>query len=179
FIDSQKFNELSGKKLVAIAPGTVWETKRLPEKYFADIINNIPDEYTVVIIGGNSDSELSSRIVEMSDKDVINFAGKLSLPESIYLISLCKLLISNDSAPTHMAMAAGTPAFTIYTSTIPEFGFYPYLHNSKYFSFSDLDCKPCGIHGHKKCPTGTFDCAHKLPFGKIIEEINNFLLHDN
>ena len=51
------------------------------------------------------------------------------------------------------------PVLTIYCSTVPEFGFYPYNKKSSYISFNDLNCKPCGIHGYEKCPIKSFDCG--------------------
>ena len=104
-----------------------------------------------------------------------SYAGKLNTIESISLIKACSLLICNDSAPTHMGMAAGTPTLTIYCSTVRDFGFYPYNENSDYISFDDLKCKPCGIHGHNKCPENTFDCGLKLLPDLVIEKINRLL----
>jgi heptosyltransferase-2 len=47
---------------------------------------------------------------------------------------------------------------TIYGSTIPEFGFYPYRENDKVVQIENLYCKPCGIHGYRKCPEKHFKC---------------------
>lgn len=89
-----------------------------------------------------------------------------------------KLLISNDSAPTHLGMCADIPVLTIFCSTVPGFGFYPYNEQSKTISFSNLDCKPCGIHGYRKCPIETFDCGYKLLPEMVIEKIKKQLTSD-
>jgi len=74
-----------------------------------------------------------------------------------------------------MAMCADIPVITIYCSTIPEFGFYPYNKRSVALSYNDLECKPCGIHGHVKCPITTFDCGYKLLPESVFEKINEII----
>lgn len=166
------------KGFIAIAPGSVWFTKRYPEKYFEKIISHFTSKNsTVVLIGGKNDSDLCKRL-QINEKDLINTSNKFNLIESIELLKFAKLLISNDSAPTHMGMCADIKVLTIYCSTIPKFGFYPYNTKSKYLSFDELDCKPCGIHGHQKCPVKSFDCAEKLYPEKIIQVAEGMLSED-
>ena len=74
-----------------------------------------------------------------------------------------------------MAMAADIPVITVYCSTVPGFGFYPYNTMSSFVSYDDLLCKPCGIHGHAKCPVKTFDCGNKLLPQQIIGKIQDIV----
>ncbi len=164
--------------IVAIAPGSVWETKKYPSEYFAELVSALSESYTVVLIGGEADKEVCRKVNDLSGNKAVSLAGELSVTESIYLLSQCKFLLSNDSAPTHMAMCAGIPVLTIYTSTVPHFGFYPYLYESKIISFDDLECKPCGIHGYKKCPIGTFDCGKKLLPSDVLKSIEKIIVSD-
>lgn len=162
--------------LVAIAPGSVWQTKKYPEEYFETISNYLVKEnYFVVFIGGQSDYELCNRLSSKINEDSLSFAGNLSITESVELLRNCNLLISNDSAPTHLGMVANIPVLTIYCSTIPGFGFFPYNEYSFSISFDGLECKPCGIHGRKSCPIKTFDCGYKLLPDKVIEKIEEVL----
>ncbi len=154
---------------IAISPGSVWFTKRYPQKYFEKIIEHfLSKENKIVLIGGKSDAELCLSLESKFD-GVINACDKFNLIESVELLKFAKLLISNDSAPTHMGMCADIKVLTIYCSTVPQFGFYPYNSKSRYISFDELKCKPCGIHGHQSCPIKSFDCAEKLNPEKIID----------
>jgi heptosyltransferase II len=154
---------------IAIAPGSVWNTKKYPSEYFEVIIKHFIDQKNkIVLIGGENDKVLNDSIASKFTDGVINSAGNFSIVESIKLLTKAKLLISNDSAPTHMGVCADIKVLTIYCSTVPEFGFYPYNKNSKAISFEDLKCKPCGIHGHDSCPIKTFDCGLKLLPQEII-----------
>ncbi len=163
---------------IAIAPGSVWNTKKYPSDYFEIIIKHLVDQkYKVVLIGGENDKSITDNIVAKYSANVINTAGSVSIVESIELLKYAKILVSNDSAPTHMGMCADIKVLTIYCSTVPEFGFYPYNKKSSSISFDDLKCKPCGIHGHDVCPIKTFDCAMKLLPGQVILKVEE-MLHD-
>ncbi len=163
-------------KTIAIAPGSVWETKKYPTNYYIEIINYlILKSYNVILLGGINDAQLC-QVIEKEVKDnILNLTGKLSITESIAIISKSDLIICNDSAPTHMAMCADAKVLTIYCSTVPEFGFYPYNNASQYISYDELDCKPCGIHGHNSCPVETFDCGKKLLPELVIKKLENML----
>lgn len=159
-------------KLIAVAPGSVWETKKYPEGLFKELSGLlISSGFTVLLIGGAEDSGLCGNIAGSFGKGVYSFAGKLSLTESVFLLKKCSVLISNDSAPAHLGLMASVPVVDIYCSTAPGFGFYPYHLNSVFISYSGLSCKPCGIHGLRRCPIGTFDCAYKIEPGLIFDAV--------
>lgn len=164
-------NKIDGK-FIAIAPGSVWETKRYPKEYYIKVIESLViKNESVLLIGGKNDKFVCDEISFNFSNNVINLAGKLSFSETIHLLKSAKLLVSNDSAPTHMGMCSDIPVLTIYCSTVPKFGFYPYNDKSKYLSYDKLECKPCGIHGHRTCPVKTFDCGYKLSPDVIFKEI--------
>jgi len=176
----KKVNELLqdiSKPVVTIAPGSVWQTKKYPEEYFEIITEYLIEKnYFVAFIGGQSDFEICDRLFKKNYAGSINLSGGLTIAESVQLLRKSKLLICNDSAPTHMGMAADIPVITLYCSTIPGFGFYPYNQKSISLSVDGLKCKPCGIHGRRKCPINTFECGLKLSPDLVIEKINQILL---
>ncbi|MBI1939820.1 MAG: glycosyltransferase family 9 protein [Ignavibacteriales bacterium] len=172
----EKFSGDENKKYIAIAPGSLWDTKKYPQEYFLEVSKNLAEKnFFLFFIGGQADKELCEKLSSYLPDSSTALAGKLSIIESIALLQKCSLLISNDSAPTHLAMAADIPTLTIYCSTVPAFGFYPYNSQSKIISFDELACKPCGIHGYEECPIKTFECAFKLKPGMVIEKINQIL----
>lgn len=160
------------ENIIAIAPGSVWETKKYPKEKYIEVIKLLSgyDEH-FVLIGSNEDVKLCDDISSSAGSTVKSLAGKFSVIETIFFLKSAKLLISNDSAPTHMGMCADIPVLTIFCSTVPEFGFYAYNKKSSFLSYDDLECKPCGIHGYRECPIGTFDCANNLLPEKIVQEL--------
>lgn len=161
--------------IIAFAPGSIWETKKYPWDYYKRVILQLVNNYNVVLIGSNDDYKF---INENSETDflkrIINFCGKLSVVETIYFLRKCQLLVANDSAPTHMGIAANTKVLTLYCSTVPEFGFYPYNEKSSYLGV-ELECKPCGIHGYHICPRKDFKCGNELSPEMVLEKIHKML----
>lgn len=167
YIFNDKFMlwKTSKEKIVVIAPGTLWETKRYPAYYFAALVKKLIDDgIKIVLIGSSEDFEIGLKIEKYvnSQNHFLNLIGKLKLKESISLINLSDLLICNDSAPIHMGIFTETPVLAIYGSTIPEFGFYPFREFDRIVQIENLYCKPCGIHGYKKCPEKHFRCMIDL-----------------
>jgi heptosyltransferase II len=176
FISTNKLNE----KVIAIAPGSIWETKKYPTEYFQEIIKHFVEKfYKILVVGGESDKELCELLTNGFEHNVFSTSGKFSIIESIELLKKANLLLTNDSAPTHFGMSANIPVMTIYCSTVPEFGFYPYNKKSSYISFDDLNCKPCGIHGYEQCPIKTFDCGFKLKSKTVISKMEEMLNDQN
>jgi heptosyltransferase-2 len=168
FLSEKKIN-----KFITIAPGSVWKTKRYPIEYFKQIVEYFTNlKYQIILIGGTEDKILCEALEK---ENVFLAAGELSFIEAIELLKNASLLICNDSAPTHLGMCADIPVLTIYCSTIPQFGFYPYNLKSDYISYDELSCKPCGIHGYKSCPTDTFDCAKLLLPKEVIKKAEKLL----
>lgn len=162
--------------IVAIAPGSVWNTKRYPVEYIESIIKYlISKTYKVILIGSKKDEVLCNNFISRLSQNVVSAAGKFSIIESIQVLKKVRLLISNDSAPTHMGICANIPVLTLYCSTSPNFGFYPYNERSSYLSYDDLFCKPCGIHGYEKCPVGTFKCGNELKPEIVISKIEKMI----
>jgi heptosyltransferase II len=168
-------NELDGT-FYTVAPGSVWETKKYPEDYFVEVISFLRSTgYPVILTGGKKEKELCERISARFENNVYSSAGKLSITETIFLLSKSMLLVSNDSAPVHMGMCADIPVLDLYCSTVPDFGFYPYNYKSSYLSYSELSCKPCGIHGYRECPLVHFDCAKKLYPSEVISKLKEMI----
>jgi heptosyltransferase-2 len=98
------------------------------------------------------------------------------LRESYAVIKKAAVVISNDSAPMHMAVAADVPVVAIFCSTVPEFGFAPKGENDIVLEAEQkLDCRPCGMHGHKSCPERHFHCGTWVTVERVMEEIWNRL----
>lgn len=172
FISENKLNN----NIVAIAPGSIWNTKKYPEIYFKEIIKYFKEKlYTVILVGSEKDKPLCDSLASGFAGGVVSAAGRFSIVETIGLLKKTKIIISNDSAPTHFGMCANVPVLTIYCSTVPEFGFSPYNYGSSFVSLNDLDCKPCGIHGYEKCPIKTFVCGFNLKPQMVISKIEGMI----
>lgn len=154
---------------VTMAPSSVWFTKQLPKDKWIELCNTIPKEITIYLLGGPNDKSLCEDIKSKSTHSNIQIlAGELSLLESCELMKHARMNYVNDSGPLHLASAGNSPTTAFFCSTIPEYGFYPLSYKSEVIEVKNLDCKPCGLHGHKTCPKNNFRCGNeiKLPLFK-------------
>jgi heptosyltransferase II len=146
---------------VALAPGSVWATKRWPD--FPALLAGIPSELGFVVIGGAEDRELAQAIAAAGPDRVLDATGHLGLLASAAMIGRARALITNDSLPQHLASAMGTPTLTIYGPTLPAFGFGPLAPRHAIVEHAPgLDCRPCSAHGPQVCPRAHFHCMREI-----------------
>ena len=173
-IDTLFKNLSENKKIILIAPGSKWFTKRWPEEYFRILIQNLvkKDDLLIVITGGKEEKE----IVLNLDSKVLDLRGEISLLELAELIKRAILVVSNDSAPIHITSAfPDTRIVGIFGPTVKEFGFFPWSKNSKVFEIKGLYCRPCSIHGGNSCPEKHFRCMREITPDLIENEIYNYV----
>jgi len=155
---------------LCIAPASVWFTKQFSSEKWVDLINQIPFEGPIYLIGGPGDKLLCDQILQkINRKSVVNLAGRLSFLASAALQKKAVLNYVNDSAPMHFASAVNASVVAVYCSTLPNFGFGPLSDHSFIVQTNEaLSCRPCGIHGKKQCPLKHFDCAKTIKMDQLI-----------
>jgi heptosyltransferase II len=161
-----------GQSYVCIAPTSVWFTKQWPAEGWVSVIQGLPIEIKVFLLGAPTDREACEAIKTASKKaNVTNLAGQLSLLTSAALMQEASMNYVNDSAPMHMASAVNAATTAVYCSTIPTFGFGPLSDQSRIVQTDEkLRCRPCGLHGHSKCPEGHFKCATSIDWQSVLQE---------
>jgi len=165
-----------GERMVGIAPGSVWATKRwLPER-FAEVADLLLKQagVKVVLLGSREDRALCERIADLMAGRPAIVAGRTSVLQSAAIVSLCRVLLSNDSAPVHMSSAMKIPVVAVFGSTIPEFGFAPYGVDQVIVQ-KELGCRPCGIPGKRKCPEKHLRCMQDIGTKEVFEAVLSLL----
>jgi len=153
-------------RLIALAPGSVWATKRWP--FYAELARELSALGRVVVVGTDADRSLATAIVAATGDTAIDATGKLSLLASAELIGRSTLLVSNDSAPLHLASAMNTPTIAIFGPTVPEFGFGPLAERARVLGKTDLACRPCDRHGPQRCPLGHWRCMREITPDSVV-----------
>lgn len=159
----------AGEPLLALAPGSVWATKRWP--YYAALARELAAFGRVVVIGGREDAPLAAGIVQAAGGGTIDATGKLSLLASAALLGRVRVLVTNDSAPQHLASAMNTPTVTLFGPTVPAFGFGPVAERAATAEVPTLACRPCHPHGPPACPLGHWRCMRELPTAEVLEAL--------
>ena len=165
------------EKIICIAPGSVWFTKRFPKEKFVRLCDLLmKTNCRIILVGGESDKNISKYILSNTEnKNVIDSSGRFTMLESAELIKRSNILITNDSAPLHIANSVGTDVIAIFGATIPAFGFYPFGKNDVVIETNGLKCRPCSIHGGNKCPINTFVCMNEIKEEKIFDSVITLL----
>jgi lipopolysaccharide heptosyltransferase II len=164
-----------GSRFVAIAPGSVWATKRWP--YYGELALRM--NRPVVVVGGPEDAPLAHAIVEATGGNVVSAAGELTLRESAALIARAAVLITNDSAPLHLATAVRTPVIALFGPTVPEFGFGPRNPGDLSLGHGSLECRPCSRHGPSRCPLGHHRCMRELSVDAVFEAVERIVTEES
>lgn len=162
--DSEQVIKYQDTPYICLAPSSAWATKEAPAGIWIKTINEAPISIKhFYLLGAPEDFEKCENIkVAVKDKQVINLCGKLNLRASASLMAKAAMNYVNDSAPLHLASSVNAPVRAFFCSTSPSFGFGPLSENSEIIEVTNLECKPCGLHGHKVCPKGHFKCGKNL-----------------
>jgi len=161
----------AGEALIALAPGSVWATKRWP--YYADLARRLTTFGRIVIVGGVDDTPLAAAIVEATSGRAIDTTGQLSLLASAALLGRSRILVTNDSAPQHLASAMDTPTVALFGPTVPAFGFGPLAARARIAQVESLTCRPCDAHGPRTCPLTHWRCMRDLTVDRVMDAIGH------
>ncbi len=173
--DYQKVEGYKSAPYICIAPASVWFTKQFPKEKWVEFLNAIPSPINVFLLGAPNDATLCNEIINTvtnTNASCTNLAGQLSLLKTTALMRDAVMNYTNDSAPLHLASSINAPARALFCSTVSSFGFGPLSDNSVIIETDLLlDCRPCGLHGHKACPKGHFKCALTIDVQKMVDAI--------
>lgn len=152
-------------RLIAIAPGSVWFTKKWPTEYYKLLAEQlVGNNFGVILIGSKDENRICEEV--FPSKNGINLAGELSLLESAAVISKCDLMICNDSGALHIANAMQTDLFSFFGPTVQSIGYFPFRKNDFVFE-REMECRPCGSHGGKKCHLEHHECM-KMIYPEVV-----------
>jgi heptosyltransferase-2 len=128
-----------------------------------------------LIFGGPSDLPIAQEIEIGIQKALantanaslpVNLAGKTSLRELCVLLKLCRVLLTNDSGPMHVAAALGTPVVVPFGSTSPELTGPGLPGDTRHqLLTANAPCSPCFL---RTCPID-FRCMTGIPFERVVE----------
>jgi heptosyltransferase-2 len=131
-----------------------------------------------LIFGGAHETELASQIAEGINQAAgtgdqgsapLNVAGRSSLRDLCVLLKACRVLLTNDSGPMHVAAAVGTPVVVPFGSTSPEMT-GPGLPGSREgLLIGQAPCAPCFL---RQCPVD-FRCMNSISVPQVVDALIN------
>ena len=161
--------------LVTIHPGSRWASKRWPTERYADLIDRLAtlSKARVILTGSDQERPLCEQIQRAAKSKPFVAAGLTSLNEMAALMRRSRVFVGGDTAPLHMAAAAGTPVVALFGSTDPLRHAPPAAR--KKILKTELACSPCyrGI-----CPrggAGHMECMKRISTEEVVQAVAEFL----
>ncbi len=171
------------RPIFGLNPGAEYgPAKRWPVASFIAAAREIQRQTNCLwlILGGQSDVLLAEQIrsalpdsspktdVGESPPTALNLAGQTSLRELMALLKTCRVLLTNDTGPMHVAAALGTPVVVPFGSTSPELT-GPGLPADRRHRFlkSGVPCSPCF---RRECPID-FRCMNGIPSERVVQAV--------
>ena len=166
------YYDIANAKLVALAPGTIWETKQWQSEGFAEVARHFLQKgFAVTLIGAPREHALCDTVAALAP-GAINLAGETTLPELAALIRRSAICVTNNSGPMHLAVALGRPVVSIFGPTNPMWA-GPY-HRADAVLQASIPCAPCYLRQLSRCMYG-HDCMHKITAQTVIERAESIL----
>jgi lipopolysaccharide heptosyltransferase II len=143
---------------VLIHPGSRATSRRYPAESFAALarILSAEDGWQVCFTGDTDEIPLVECIRKQVPARTYSMAGAVDLERLAALTGSAPLLITNNSAPAHIAAAMGTPQVVLYALTNSQH--MPWRSPARVLR-RDVPCKNCY---RSTCPEGHHDCLRLI-----------------
>jgi heptosyltransferase-2 len=121
-----------------------------------------------LILGGPADVSLAASIATElgpSAGETLNFAGRTNLRDLCAVLKACRVLLTNDTGPMHLAAAVGTPVVVPFGSTSPELTGPGLPGDSRHRLLrAVVPCSPCF---RRQCPID-FRCMNSIQVEQVV-----------
>ena len=165
----------SSDLLIAAHPGASCPSKRWPLERFAFLIDRLKKNFDIhiVLISGPDEVTQVTELKKQLHSDVVDLSGETSVGELAALLKRCKLFISNDSGPVHIATAVGTPSVVIFGRKQPGLSPRRWGPTGKedIALHRDVGCEVCLAHN---CKNG-FKCLKAITVEEVFEAVKKML----
>jgi len=164
----------SGTPVFGLNPGAEYgPAKRWPAERFSAAANDIQRQTNCLwlVFGGRGDAEIARQIqteIRNPNSEIRHVAGQTSLRELCALLKLCRVLLTNDTGPMHVAAALGTPVVVPFGSTSPELT-GPGLPGDPRHRLlkTGVLCSPCFL---RECPID-FRCMNGISVERVVAAV--------
>ncbi len=160
-----------GRVIAFNSSGAYGGAKLWPSNHFAKLAQHVVDrlDHDVVVLCGPQERDISRQIARTADRRrVFSLADQeLGLPTTKGCLARCRLAVSTDSGPRHVAAALGKPVLTLMGPTSPVWIENPTVQGE--FLRAETDCLGCA---RRVCPYGHHRCMEELLPEKVFEHVS-------
>jgi lipopolysaccharide heptosyltransferase II len=130
--------------------------------------------HDIILTGAPNETDYISKVKDAYEQDdrVINLAGKTSITQLAYVISLAECMVTTDSGNAHIANAVGTPTVVLFGAA-HEHRARPYDTSiSRILKLTDMECVPCES---EHCKYGDNRCLANIDNAAIISAMKELM----
>ncbi len=174
---SEKFFSNDNRPTLAVAPSAEYgAAKRWSDEKFIETIRAIRAhvDCRVILVGSRTErpycKHLAEKINAASNNPAVTvIAGKTMLREVCACLARCRVLLTNDTGPMHLAVAVGTPTVAVFGSTEPTLTGpnYPGCENHHTVIRHPVPCSPCFL---PECPID-FRCMNRIETEEVVSAV--------
>jgi ADP-heptose:LPS heptosyltransferase len=128
------------------------------------------DGVRVLITGMEKDREFVREIMVKAKSKPAMLVGKTNLLQLAAVIAHCKVFVTPDSAPLHIASAMDVPVVALFGPTSPE-RHLPPGREIKVMT-REMECRPCYL---PSCRSGVHACLKDITPYEVYLEIKKLL----
>jgi len=160
-----------GAEVVGICPGAAFGPAKVwPAEKFAAVGRALAGRgMSALVFGTRSEVELARRVAD-GIPGAKQLAGRTTVAELAGCLSLCRLVLANDSGPAHLAAAVGTPVVVVFGSTDPGWT-RPVGEHVRVVTSGGLACAPCF---GRSCDRG-YECLRGVSEDTVLEAAESLL----
>ena len=165
---------LAGKTVVAINPGASNRIKCWSTGHFAELADRLQRELKVtgLIVGGGDERDLAEEICAAMETEPIDLLGATTLPQLGALLRRCRLVVSGDTGPLHLATAVGTRVIGLF-GAIEPLRTGPVGEGHKVIRHPEVPCVPCNA---KTCKNSNYlECMEKITVDEVFAAVAGML----
>lgn len=158
--------------IIGVNPGSTYgKAKRwLPER-FAEVARKLAERLekeerapvAVALLGARGEESLGKDIASRIDRRSIVLSGATTIRELMAVVKRCRLLITNDTGPMHIAAAFGVPIVAVFGPTDSR-ATAPYGQERSVVREA-VDCAPCLL---RDCPID-HRCMTRISVDRVYE----------
>ncbi|MEM7659345.1 MAG: glycosyltransferase family 9 protein [Bacteroidota bacterium] len=169
---NQHFASGHRSQILAVALGAQYQTKRWPPGHFTELLNRL--NRPVLLLGGPDARADADQVLAQLRVPHWDAVAQQGLLESAALMKACSAVLTHDSGFMHIAAAFRMSVFSLWGSTIPEFGMTRYQTPHLILENKEVGCRPCSKIGFHDCPRGHFACMTQLTPTEVETQIRQF-----
>jgi heptosyltransferase-2 len=163
-----------GRVIALNSSGAFGASKLWPVEYFGQLARRIVDEldHDVLVFCGPSELAIARQVVQLSGSArVFSMADQpMDLGTAKACMGRCRLMVSTDSGPRHVAAALGLPVVTMFGPMLPIWSENPTQRAVNLVL--DLDCIGC----HQRvCPLKHHRCMRELTVDTVFAGVTELL----